>query len=281
MPSPTLLRHRSALPGLLLVAPALAMVLVFFVLPLAASVTGAFATEEGRSLANFAKIADLYLPDILFTLLVIGLSTLLIAVFSLAIAGYLTLGRNPRAVALLRWLYRWPLFIPFIVTAQVLRTFLAKNGMLNGGLELLGLVDPATASNWLDGRAIVFAFVWKQTPFVTLLVAGAMASLDRGTIEAALNMGASRLRTLWDIVTPQVAGTLMTGLILSIVTMMSVLSVPMMLNATAPTTITADIAFRINAYGDYGVANALGVVSLLMTSGFAILYLRLGLKERT
>ncbi|MEH6774286.1 MAG: sugar ABC transporter permease [Cereibacter changlensis] len=281
MPSPALPRHRSALPGLLLVAPALAMVLVFFVLPLVASVIGAFATEEGRSLANFAKIADLYLPDILFTLLVIGLSTLLIAVFSLGIAGYLTLGRNPRAVALLRWLYRWPLFIPFIVTAQVLRTFLAKNGMLNGGLELLGLVDPATASNWLDGRAIVFAFVWKQTPFVTLLVAGAMASLDRGTIEAALNMGASRLRTLWDIVTPQVAGTLMTGLILSIVTMMSVLSVPMMLNATAPTTITADIAFRINAYGDYGVANALGVVSLLMTSGFAILYLRLGLKERT
>ncbi|WP_444668597.1 ABC transporter permease [Cereibacter changlensis] len=281
MPSLPLLRHRSALPGLLLVAPALAMVLVFFVLPLAASVTGAFATEEGRSLANFAKIVDLYLPDILFTLLVIGLSTLLIALLSLAMAGYLTLGRNPRAVALLRWLYRWPLFIPFIVTAQVLRTFLAKNGMLNGGLELVGLVDPATASNWLDGRAIVFAFVWKQTPFVTLLVAGAMASLDRGTIEAALNMGASRLRTLWDIVTPQVAGTLMTGLILSIVTMMSVLSVPMMLNATAPTTITADIAFRINAYGDYGVANALGVVSLLMTSGFAILYLRLGLKERT
>jgi hypothetical protein len=39
------------------------------------------------------------------------LSSALIAVLSIAIAGYLTLGENPRAVAVLRWLYRWPLFI--------------------------------------------------------------------------------------------------------------------------------------------------------------------------
>jgi hypothetical protein len=35
------------------------------------------------------------------------LSTVLIGLLSIAIAGYLTLGENPRAVAMLRWLYRW------------------------------------------------------------------------------------------------------------------------------------------------------------------------------
>ena len=103
-------------------------------------------------------------------------------------------------------------------------------------------------------------------PFVALLVAGAMASLDRGTIEAARNLGASRLRILIEIVVPQIATTLLVGLILSFVTMMSVLSVPLMINAQSPTMLTADIAFRINAYGDYGVANALGLVSLVITS---------------
>ncbi|MCO8146097.1 ABC transporter permease subunit [Rhodovulum tesquicola] len=275
-------RRRAALPlaGLALVAPALLSVLVFFVLPLAASVEGAFRTPEGRGLANFVKLAELYRADILFTLLIVGLSTLLTGLIATAIAGYLTLGQNPRAVAILRWLYRWPLFIPFVVTAQIMRTFLAKSGMLNASLSTLGLADAATLGSWLDWRGIVLAFVWKQTPFVTLLLAGAMAALDRGTIEAARNLGASRFRVLWDIVLPQAARTLMTGLILSFVTMMSVLSVPLMINAQSPTMITADIAFRINAYGDYGVANALGVVSLLMTGAFAILYLRLGLRER-
>ena len=53
------------------------------------------------------------------------------AACSVAIAGYLTLGNNPLAVSILRWLYRWPLFIPFIVVGQILRTFLAKNGLMN------------------------------------------------------------------------------------------------------------------------------------------------------
>jgi len=47
-------------------------------------------------------------------------------VVAIAIAGYLTLGEHERTRNALRWLYRWPLFIPFIVTGQVMRTFLAR-----------------------------------------------------------------------------------------------------------------------------------------------------------
>jgi ABC-type sugar transport system permease subunit len=43
--------------------------------------------------------------------------------------------------------------------------------------------------------------------------------------------------------------------------------------------ITVDMAFRINAYGDYGVANALGLVSLLLTGAVAWIYLRQTMRE--
>ena len=124
------------------------------------------------------------------------LSTALVGVFAIAIAGYLTLGENPRTVAALRWIYRWPLFIPFVVAALRMRTFLAKNGMLNNALMSLDLIEPLNAISLLDWRGIVITFVWKQLPFVALLVAGAMAALDRTTIEAARNLGAGRLRIL-------------------------------------------------------------------------------------
>jgi putative spermidine/putrescine transport system permease protein len=39
---------------------------------------------------------------------------------------------------------------------------------------------------------------------------------------------------------------------------------------------TVDMAFRINAYGDYGVANALGFISYAMTGAAAWIYLRRG-----
>jgi ABC-type spermidine/putrescine transport system permease subunit I len=261
--------------GLALAAPALAVVGVFFIAPLAMSAIVAFRGKGGAfTLEHFSKAFDLYSTDLLFTLAIVLLSTVLIGLVSIAIAGYLTLGENPRAVALLRWLYRWPLFIPFVVAGQVMRTFLAKNGMLNHVLIGSGLIEPLSAQSMLDWRGIVVAFVWKQAPFVTLLLAGAMASLESQHIEAARNLGARRLRVLVDIVLPQVRGTLLVGLVLSFVTMLSVLSVPLMINPNSPTMVTVDVAYRINTFADYPVANALCLLSLLLAAGGAWFYLR-------
>ena len=262
-------------PALALVTPALVVVSVFFVVPLLLSAIGAFrAADGGFTLAHFEKSLELYSRDLVFTLGIVALSTVLIALVATAIAGYLTLGESPRAVAVLRWLYRWPLFIPFVVTGQVMRTFLAKNGMLNHALIGTGLIEPISAQSMLDWRGIVIAFVWKQAPFVTLLVAGAMAALAREHIEAARNLGAPRWRVLVEIVLPQVRGTLLVGLVLSFVTMLSVLSVPLMINPNSPTMITVDVAYRINTFADYAVANALCLLSLLVAAFGAAFYLR-------
>jgi ABC-type spermidine/putrescine transport system permease subunit I len=261
--------------GLLLIAPALAVIAIFFLVPLGLSVHGAFADADGHfTLAHFAKSFDLYSNDMVFTVAIVLLSCALIAAVAIAIAGYLTLGEHPRTRAALRWLYRWPLFIPFVVAGQVMRTFLAKNGMLNHVLVGSGLIEPLAAQSLLDWRGIVIAFVWKQAPFVTLLLAGAMAAVETQHIEAARNLGAPRWRVLWEIVLPQVRGTLLVGLVLSFVTMLSVLSVPLMINPNSPTMMTVDVAYRISTHGDYAVANALCLASLLFASAGAWVYLR-------
>jgi len=261
--------------ALLLVAPALVMVLALFVYPLGMSLVSAFTTRDGQlSFDNFVKAFELYGTDIVFTFAIVAVSTVLIGLFAAAIGGYLVLGAHPLAVSVLKGLYRWPLFIPFIVAAQCMRTFLAKNGIMNNTLDTLGLVDVANLSGLLDWRGIIITFVWKQTPFVTLLVSGAMAALDRATIEAAANLGASGLRILVEIILPQVAGVMRVGLILAFVTMLSVLSVPIMISGGSPTMIAVDMAFRVNAYSDYGVANALGFVSYAMAGLAAWMYIR-------
>ena len=271
-------RARSISPrlaGLLLVSPALLVIALFFIVPLGLSVHSAFTDKAGAfTLAHFAKSFEYYGNDMVFTVAIVLLSCALIAAVAIAIAGYLTLGEHPLTKAALRWLYRWPLFIPFVVTGQVMRTFLAKNGMLNHVLVGSGVIEPLAAQSLLDWRGIVIAFVWKQAPFVTLLLAGAMASVDPQHVEAARNLGAPRWRVLGGIVLPQVRGTLLVGLVLSFVTMLSVLSVPMMINPNSPTMMTVDVAYRISTHGDYAVANALCLVSLLFGAAGAWVYLR-------
>ena len=266
--------------ALLLIAPGLALVAALFLYPLCFSLISAFTGPQGGfSLQAFGKAWELYSGDVVFTVVIVLASCFFTGLAAIIIAGTLTLGENRYIVGTLKALYRWPLFIPFIVAAQCMRTFLAKNGLMNNTFVSLGLMEPLQAVSFLDWRGIIATFVWKQTPFVALLLAGALASLDRATLEAGRNLGASRMRVLVELALPQVMPQLLVALVLSFVTMLSVLSVPMMVAGSQPTMLTVDMAFRINAYGDYSTANALGVITYLISAGAAILYLKRGLAK--
>jgi putative spermidine/putrescine transport system permease protein len=265
--------------ALLLITPGLVLVAALFLYPLGFSLISAFSKDGAFTLEWFAKAFELYSTDMVFTVVIVLTSCALTALAAIIIAGTLTLGENRYIVGTLKALYRWPLFIPFIVAAQCMRTFLAKNGLMNNSFVSLGLIEPLQAVSYLDWRGIIATFVWKQTPFVALLLAGALASIDRATLEAGRNLGASRLRVLIELALPQVMQTLLVALVLSFVTMLSVLSVPLMVSGSQPTMLTVDMAFRINAYGDYATANALGVITYLISAGAAILYLRRGLSQ--
>ncbi len=272
---------RASTSNLLLIAPAAFMVLALFLYPLFFSLVSAFTQDDlSFTLEHFVKVFELYSNDIKFTVIIVLSSVALLAILSIAIAATLTLSPFPKLVAVLAMLYRLPLFIPFIVAAQMMRTFLAKNGLMNNTLVAMGVMTPLETVSLLGWSGIIITFVWKQLAFSTLLISGAMAALDRDQIQAAKNLGASRLRILVDVILPQVMPSMGVALVLSTVTIMSVLSVPLMIGTGSPTMITADMAFRVNAYGDYPVANALGVVSYLICASLAWFYLRQSLKDK-
>jgi ABC-type spermidine/putrescine transport system permease subunit I len=267
--------------GLLLLAPAILLLLGLFGVPAIYSVIGAFAgASGGASLEHFRMAVTVYGRDIWFTVWMVCVSILLIAALAVLIAGYLTLGSNRIAVQMLAWLYRWPLFIPMVCAAQMMRSFLARNGMLNTIVVSTGVIGTANTTSLLDWRGIMITFVWKQLPFVTLMVAGAMAALDRSYVEAARDLGASRLRVLGGIILPLVRAPLLVACVLTFVTLMSVLSVPVMLTADSPTMITVDMAYRVTTFRDYGTSNALGVISYAITMVAGWFYLRHAARER-
>jgi putative spermidine/putrescine transport system permease protein len=267
--------------NLWLVAPAALMVGIFFLYPLCFSLYSAVTLDEGGfTLIHLHKAFELYSKDMLFTVFIVLISVSILAVLSISIAALITLSPFRILVGLLGFLYRLPLFIPFIVTAQMMRTFLAKNGLMNNAFIEAGLLTPMETVSFLGWTGIIITFVWKQMAFSTLLISGAMAALDDSQIRAARNLGASRFRILCQIILPQITPSIGVAMALSTVTIMSVLSVPLMIGTGSPTMMTADMAFRINSYGDYHVANALGLVSYAICAGLAWFYLRQNLKEK-
>ncbi|MEL0636982.1 MULTISPECIES: ABC transporter permease [Marinomonas] len=273
--------HFKISKNLWLVAPAAIMVAILFLYPLCFSLYSAITLDNGSfTLEHLHTSFELYSNDILFTILIVLISVILLALLSTIIAALIVLSPFRSVVLILGVLYRLPLFIPFIVTAQMMRTFLAKNGLMNNAFIASGLMTPMDTVSFLGWSGIIITFVWKQLAFSTLLITGAMSALDESQIRAARNLGASRFKILTQIILPQIFPTLGVAMVLSTVTMMSVLSVPLMIGTGTPTMISADMAFRVNSYGDYHVANALGLVSYAICAGLAWFYLRHSLKDK-
>ena len=263
-----------------LVFPAVMVILLLYLYPFLASFWKSFISKEGvLSLANYEKTLRLYRYDVLFTLGVTTLSTFIATVLSIFAAVYLRLSKGwlSNSIGIL---YRLPIFLPFVVIAQMMRSFLAPHGTLNlflAKLNLVNIENPLQLFNW---AGLTFGFVWKQTPFMILIICGGFQMIDDSYIEAARSVGAKLPQIITKILIPMNKPTILIAVTLVFCSLVGCFSFPyMLIGGKSPVTITVDIAHRVNYFGDYGVANALGVFSYIMVSLLALYYVRSMMKK--
>ena len=265
---------------LVLLIPATALMLILYAWPFVSSVYRSFVAEEGGlTLAHYGKAFELYFRDVLFSLEVAILSTAIAAVLSITLSAYVRLRRG-RISGLVGSLYRLPIFIPFVVVGQMMRTFLAPHGLLNIFLAQLGVIDLNAPLELFNMQGLVFSFVWKQAAFMTLIILGGFQMIDDAFLEAARSVGANMLRVVLRILIPMNRASISVALILAFTSTIGTFTLPFMLiGGKVPTTVTVDIAHRVTYFGDWGVANALGVLSYLMVLFVAVYYLRYSVKK--
>lgn len=259
-----------------LLLPAVGLMLALYAYPFVSSIYRSFLVkgEGALTLANYAKVQELYLRDVFFSLEISILSTAIAAVLSIALAAYLRLATGQFA-RLIGNVYRFPIFIPFVVVAQMMRTFLAPHGLLNIFLAQVGLINLEAPLELLNWKGLTFGFVWKQAPFMTLIVLSGFEMVDDTYIEAARSVGARLPRVIVRILVPMSRATISVALILAFTSTVGTFTLPyMLIGGKVPTTVTVDIAHRVTYFGDYGVANALGSLAYLMVLVAAIYYLR-------
>lgn len=139
-----------------------------------------------------------------FTLLLALCSTALQLVVGLALA-LLTVGEDYR-LRLARTLLMLPMVIAPIAVGTMWRMILAARvGPLNTLLAEVGIDGP----NWLGEPAwarlsLILIDAWQWTPFVTIVMSAALATLPADVLRAAKVDGAGRWRTFREIVLPLV-----------------------------------------------------------------------------
>jgi len=187
---------------LALASPGLAVLGLFFLLPLGAVLIE--ATREG-AIARF--FADGGLLDALWRSVLLGIAAAVVAVV-VAVPVALHMARMaPRTRALIQVWVALPLTFSGLIVAYGFILVLGRAGFVTLLLARLG-ADPAVVASFLYGPAgLVLAYVYYLSPRVVLVLLPVLVNFDERQLQAAQSLGAGRLRALVDILAPQIAPT--------------------------------------------------------------------------
>ena len=218
-------RFKSAWLPWLLVAPQLAIVIVFFFWPAGQAIYQSFLREDafGTStefvgLENFTQLFNdpSYLASFKTTLIF----SVLVAVLGLSISLVLAVmaDRVIKGATGYKTLLIWPYAVaPAVAGVLWLFMFAPSIGVVAWGLRQIGF-------NWnhlLDGThamaLIVMAAVWKQISYNFLFFLAGLQSVPRSLIEAAAIDGAGPWRRFWSVQFPLLSPTTFFLLVMNVI----------------------------------------------------------------
>jgi ABC-type spermidine/putrescine transport system permease subunit I len=158
--------------------------------------------------------------------------------------------------------------VPFW-TSVLVRTYawlvlLQRNGLINGWLQSLGLIDePLQLAHNLTGSIIGMVHI--MLPFLVLPLYASMKSIDLDLVRAAVGLGATPRRAFWTVFFPMSLPGLFAGVVLVFVLSLGFFVTPALLGGGRVQMLAQRIESTITLYSNWGAASALGVVLLLVT----------------
>ncbi len=158
------------------------------------------------------------------------------------VAGHRTKGKIMRIIQL-------PIIVPHVVVALFVVNLCSQNGLLARIAFGLGLIGEQQEFPMLIydgyGVGIILAYLWKEIPFIIYFVISLMANIDRKLGEAAVNLGADRIRAFFCVTLPLCANTICSGFLIIFVFALGAYELPFLLGATVPK------ALPVQAYIQY------------------------------
>jgi putative spermidine/putrescine transport system permease protein len=268
-------------PGLAAVAkmvvPALVVVVVLFggglVLGLIQSL-GHLPAAGLKSLSFKHFINVLGDPDfsqsLILTLYVAATSTVIAAAISIVMAIFLlSFSEKSRMI---HFIFQIPLTVPHLVIAVAMVFMLTPTGLLSRLVVKLGLIDSSAAfpllvnDRW--GIGIILTYVWKEIPFITLMILSVLRRSGVELLEVGRTLKAGRWQRFRYITLPTISPSLGAACLIVFAFTFGAFEVPFLLGQTYP------MMLPVWAYKNYSDVDLLarpeGIATGLIIAGIIV-----------
>jgi spermidine/putrescine transport system permease protein len=266
---------------LLCLLPASLWLLLFSFLPLGIVVAISFVRRGSPiawdfTLENYARLADPLLLTVFWRSLRMAWTTTVLCLLIGYPLAYFIAQRAARLRTLLYFLALIPLWANSLVLTYAWMVLLRTDGVFDRVVQTLGWIEPGESLNWLyTPGAIIVGFTYWYLPFMVYPLYAALEKFDWGLLDAAQDLGATRMRALMRVVLPLTRPAAVAGSLLVFIPSLGNFVVPQLLGGAKSTLLGNVIQERfLSQPQDWPLGAALSLVMLLWISAAIWLYVR-------
>ena len=217
--------------------------------------------KPGWSLANYERASRKLMMRSINNTLIISVAALALIIVIAVLISYLTVRRSSPFHHALDTITMLPYILPGAVIGIALLGAFNYPIFNNGSFRISGTVG-----------IIVIAMAIRRMPFTSRSATAAIMQIPVSTEEAAISLGASDLKTFVKITIPMMSSGILSGAVLSWVSIITEMSASLMLYNNRSITLTVNTYTQIVG-GNDGVAAAFATVTTAVTVVCLILYL--------
>ena len=217
---------------------------------------GSLSTENFRLLAS----DNLYVLSYIRSLVVAITSTAILLLIGYPVAyGMSRLPQRWQPIAMM--LVIVPFWTSFLIRIYAWINVLQHDGLLNKLLLALGIIDKPMA--WLStDSAMYLGIVYSYFPFMILPLYATLSKMDGALLEAAADLGASKLKAFWLVTFPLSLPGVGAGLLLCFIPIVGEFVIPDLLAGSDRMMIGQTLWLEFFTNKDWPVASAIAIVLL-------------------
>jgi len=274
-------KNRGLAIDYLLLIPGVGFIVLFIGSSIFITITQSFGilSVTGKSQFTVANWVTIFhdkesLDSILFSLKMGLMSSIGTLLFAFPVALFLRKGGAGKRF--LASLIKIPLFIPALVAAFLIINLISYHGIVNEALLAVGIIKkPLRMLNDKFGWGVVAIQVWKNLPFVLLILSSSLASIRDDTIDAARNLGAGTFSVLFRIYVPLAMPGILVSMILMFIKAFGDFAIMSVAGPTYPPSIALRMRNTATLFQEWDKAAVLGVIIILTTLLITWIYSRL------
>jgi len=231
------------------------------------SITGksAFTLENWKAILQARESMD----SLFFSLKMGLLSSIGTVVVAFPIALFFRKGGAGKGI--MGSIIKVPLFIPALVAAFLILNLISYHGLVNTTLMRLNLVnEPLRMLNDKFGWGVVFIQIWKNLPFVLLIIMAALASIRDDTIDAAKNLGAGYWSIFFRMYVPLAMPGILVSMILMFIKAFGDFPIVSVAGPIYPSSMAGRMHIMATIYQEWDQAAVLGVI--IIVTAFIVIW---------